>query len=61
MNEVTLLKLLISMSDILIDAIKIIETANDDADETDRSAALDRLAETSAEVNKRLAEMEGGD
>ena len=58
MSSELMLRLLISMSEIVIEGIKAIDRTSDDATEMDREAAVARLQSTAEEVKQRLAAMD---
>ena len=58
MSNELILRLLISMSDLVIEGMKAIDKSSIDATEEERNDAIKRLTSTSDEVKKRLAAME---
>ena len=58
MSNELMLRLLISMSEIVVEGMKALDRISDDATETDREAAVARLQSTAEAVKQRLAAMD---
>lgn len=61
MSTTEIVKLLLSMSDLIVTGLDMVVSDAEDATEEERNAAVGRLQTTSEAVRKRLADIEAKD